>query len=212
MRKVSVQNINKKKIIVIVITFIIMVIMMISGITLAVMTKNTEKRANNFTFGNVSIELTETEWDKLTSEDKIVYPKKELQKNPVITNTGENDLYAYIEVKVPRDKVKTVNEDETINDAELQDLLQYEINDNWECINDNVSNDYHTIIYVYNYVLHPNKSTQSLFDKVTYINMLEGELSKDTNIEMLISAYAIQSDYLEENNFEEAFNKYISAS
>lgn len=213
MKKIFIQNNNKKKIILIVFISIIMIIMMTLGVTLAIMTKTTEKRANNFTFGNVSIDLTETEWDNLTSGDKIVYPNKELKKNPVIKNTGQNDLYAYIEVKVPVGKVKTVNQDETINNATNQELLTYDINNGWEQIDIKTSNDYNTYLYVYNKVLSPNKETQSLFDKVTYINMLEGELPEGTAIDMLVSAYAIQSDYISNtDNLKEVFNKYISAS
>lgn len=190
---------------------------MISGITLAVMTKNTEKRANNFTFGNVSIELTETEWDKLTSGDKIVYSNKVISKNPVVTNTGNSNLYAYIEVKVPMATVKTVNEDETINDAKLQNLLTYEIDkNNWTLINEDTSKDnaYSLYIYVYNKVLSPNESSQVLFNEITYINMLEGELKEDATIEMPITAYAIQSDCLSsDDNFKskETFDKYFGS-
>ena len=50
--------------------------------TQALLVKNTEQRANNFTFGNIKIDMTEPEWEKLTPDKKVVYPEQGCKKGP----------------------------------------------------------------------------------------------------------------------------------
>lgn len=213
------RNINKNKILIIFASSLLVIAMIAAGISLAMLSQNTEKRANNFTFGNVSIDLSEPEWDELAPEERIVYPGRTISKDPIITNTGENDLYAYIEVSVPKKTVRTVKEEngkEVIVEAELLELFSFNANDGWTLINrDASSEDYTTYLYAYTAeVLSPNKSTNALFDEVTYVNMLEGEIPMGTVLEMPINAYAIQSEYLNEqgdsieDKMTDAFNKY----
>lgn len=213
-----IQNVkNKKNIMFSLLIFVLAIAIAGVGGTLAFLTKNTEKRANNFTFGNISIELTEEEWEKLPPEDKIIYPEKTISKDPVITNTGKNDAYVYMEVRVPRAKVRTYNSDGSINAADMQDLFTFvvEQNSNWKLLGESVvDNNYNVYLYVYEEKLPPTKSTPALFDEVQVISMVEGELKMDSSIEMPITAYAIQSEYVTEflNNdkdFKAAFNQYI---
>ena len=213
------RNINKNKILIIFASSLLVIAMIAAGISLAMLSQNTENRANNFTFGNVSIDLSEPEWDELAPEERIVYPGRTISKDPIITNTGENDLYAYIEVSVPKKTVRTVKEEngkEAIVEAELLELFSFNANDGWTLITrDDSSEDYTTYLYAYTAeVLSPNKSTNALFDEVTYVNMLEGEIPMGTVLEMPINAYAIQSEYLNEqgdsieDKMTDAFNKY----
>lgn len=215
------QNINKKRMLIIFALSLIIIALAAIGISLAMLTQKTENRANNFTFGNVSIDLTEPEWDELKPEDKIVYPGRTISKDPIIKNTGENDLYAYIEVSVPKKTVRTVkieNGKEVINEAKLQELFSFRANEGWTLISkDDSSNDYATYRYAYTAkILSPGESTNALFDSVTYINMLEGEIPMGTVLDMPINAYAIQSGYLNEqgesieDKMRDAFNKYTA--
>lgn len=212
------QNVNRKRIIIIAAVSCLMIVMAVLGTSLAVLTKKTEQRANNFTFGNVKIDLQEPEWDTLTPEDKIVYPGKSVKKDPQVENTGNNDLYAYIEVSVPKAKVRTVADNKTtiIDTAQPQELFSFTPNSDWTLIDtDDTAEDYCVKLYAYTAkVLKPGETTSKLFGEVTYLNILEGELAKGTVLEMPINAYAIQSDYLNEtgSNMEEkmknAFEKY----
>ncbi|MGN1457560.1 MAG: hypothetical protein ACI4XP_06365 [Acutalibacteraceae bacterium] len=193
---------KNKKIGVVVIPLLIIVSIFV-GVVLAFMIQNTEKRVNTFTFGNASIDLTETEWDKLTQEERTLYPEKEITKDPKVKNTGETNLYAYIEITVPCANVCTVGVDENgreiINDAAQNELFSYEVNPGWELIRQNTDAD--NKIYVYAYtekILAPNEETNNLFDKVKFLNIAEGELTKGTELDISVNAYAIQSDYLNE--------------
>lgn len=218
------QNTKKKRIILIAVTVCLMIFAAVSGISLATLTAQTEKRANVFTFGNVTIELKEPEWDKLDPEDKVVYPGKSVNKDPTVKNTGSNDLYAYIEVKIPKKNVRTVvtaaDGKDTIKDAEERELFSYEVNTaNWTKISETKEPgaDYNVYLYAYtNSVLKSNEKTSPLFSKVKYLDILEGEIEMGTVIEMPITAYAIQSDHLGESGadmeqkMKDAFEKYKS--
>lgn len=208
---------HKKRNVFVIVLVLLLLVSASLGVSFAYLTRSLESRGNNFTFSNVSIDLIEEKWDSLTPEDKVVYPNKSVVKDPKVKNTGENDLYVYIEVKVPRGNIKTVNPDETVNDALWTNLLTFDVNSGWELIEKSVSDDgaYENRLYAYtDSVLKPNEVTNTLFDKVTFVNMLEGEIEKGSEFEMPVAAYAIQSDYLDEqgdtvkDKMASAFEKY----
>lgn len=213
------KNIKKKRIITMIVLGLL-IIMAAVGITLAVLKKNSEQRANNFTFGNVKIELREPEWEELDPKDKIVYPGRTVKKDPFITNTGGKALYAYIEVKIPRAWVRTVSEDgSTIYPAAWQNLFEFEHDSSWTCISEEISADNAYTVQLYAFtkedgVLEPGEWTTELFQEVTYANVLEGEIEKNTVLEMPIAAYAIQAEKLNESGatteekMRDAFAKY----
>ncbi len=188
------------------------------GATFAFLVKQTNSEANGFTFGDADIKLTETEWDKLADEDRIVYPGKKVTKDPKVENTGGTDLYVYLEVKVPRANVRTVTTDaagtEEIGEMKIQNLFSFTPKSDWIKIKETTDDQWNTLIYGYNKVLAPKGETGLLFDSVQYINIVEGDLEKGTRLNMPINAYAIQTGYLNETGsstaekMEDAFNKY----
>lgn len=224
MENASIQNVKtKKNIMFSLLIFVLAIAIAGIGGTLAFLTKNTEKRANNFTFGNVAIKLTEDKWEKLPPEDKIIYPDKSIPKDPVITNTGKNDAYVYMEVKVPRAEVGTYGENGiSIKEKEERDLFTFVVEQDigWVQLGDTaIDGNYSVYLYVYNEPLSPKDSTPPLFEEVKVIPMLEGELEMNTSIEIPITAYAMQSDFVEKyeneedklTKFKEAFEEYVKS-
>ncbi|MCH5325412.1 MAG: hypothetical protein J1E39_09360 [Eubacterium sp.] len=222
------QTAKKKRIITISVAAALAAAMATVGAVLAVMTRVTESRANNFTFGNVNIELDEPNWDE---EDNILYPGRTVSKDPTVENTGINDLYVYLEVSIPKKTIRIADGD-TISEAKLQDLLICgEINTDWTLLSeDDSDSDYHTVLYVYNKMLKAKPSdapdgysdhrTTALFSEVTFVNAVEGE-PEDAAFDMPITAYAIQAEYLSDEEIDpsdteafkaimqNAFNKYL---
>ncbi len=167
--EVTRENKGKKKV-----ALILAAILLISaGMTTAYFTDHAAKM-NEFTFGSVKSELTETNWD--TSEDgkkaaAQVRPNMTLVKDPVISNTGTSDSYNFIAFRVPYEKYAavgtfgdiTVNgvvkegqcKDFDVNGAEgvdigLKDLFKHEVNSaNWILVEDKVGNGYHEYVYAY---------------------------------------------------------------
>lgn len=66
----------------------------ITGASLAYLTDR-DSAKNEFTFGNVEIELNET------FEDNELIPGKKLTKEATITNTGKNDAWVWVTVAIP---------------------------------------------------------------------------------------------------------------
>lgn len=70
----------------------------IAGGTLAYFTDE-DKADNVFTVGNVSIDLTEPNWDASGSQDAPeVYPGEALAKDPTVTNDGANPCFVRVKV------------------------------------------------------------------------------------------------------------------
>ena len=216
----------KKNIIKLLLAVIIVAIISI-GTTYALLVKNTEVKTNVFTVGDISIKLDEPDWEKLSDKDKTVYPGKTIPKDPQVTNTGDNekyaDLYVYIEVKIPRVSVKTYTgaNNEIIIPPPIvpENLFSFTANPGWDLIRSDISSDEKYSIEIYAYtadIVRPGETTTPLFNEVTMLKVLEGEIITGTKINMPINAYAIQSEYLNEsgNNIQEktkdAFSIYES--
>lgn len=187
-------------------------------ITTALLRINTNPKRNNVAVGEgISIQLIETEWDKLTENGKTVYvcPSQQISKDPKVKNTSsECNVYVYLQVKVPRAEIrlfkenaKTLEDPDAILDKQWTDLFLYKINDGWILVQSepgNSGDDYSTYIYAYTSSVEPNDSTTTLFDKVIFTDMLEGEIESDTVENIQVTAMAIQSDYINLNGDTEA--------
>lgn len=67
--------------------------------TLAYFTDKTETKENTFTVGNVSIELTEPNWESSGKVDAPeVYAGEALAKDPTVTNDGANPCFVRVKV------------------------------------------------------------------------------------------------------------------
>lgn len=70
----------------------------VTGATLAYFTDNDEA-TNEFTVGNVEIDLTEPGWDNTGRADaETVYPGEPLAKDPTVENIGDNPCFVRVSV------------------------------------------------------------------------------------------------------------------
>lgn len=170
---------------------------------------DTDKATNNFTVGEVKIDLTEPEWDKLTDTDNDEIPdiaenmsaNQTVAKDPTVTNIGSENAYIYLKVTVPKASVITANADGTLANngvATATPLFTYSPSNNWtEITAQKVETDTAiTHVYYYNDIVAPNGSTDALFSSVTFANIIEDQIDKDTTEQIDVEAYAIQSDNL----------------
>lgn len=135
---------------------------------------------NHFTVGDVEISVSEPDW--VPEDGELITPKKEIMKNPKITNDGANDAYVFMSVKIPRAEVQTAADDGSLIPAKEQDLFTYQINSNWKLIKTNQESDHSE--YIYGYVdsngkmsaLKPGAATNALFDSVRFINIVEEQI------------------------------------
>ena len=168
-----------------------------------------ESVTNPFTVGNVKITVTEEHFDKTTAKD--ITPNKVIPKDPVVTNTGVNDIYAFVSVKVPKANVETANADGSLNVAKNQDLFTYKVNDNWKLIKTNDADDHSEYIYAYSNAngtlkkLAKNEKTNAVFDSVKFINIVD-EQQSGVNLNIDVDGIGIQTADLGTDNPLQIYN------
>lgn len=218
----------KKKTKAILCTVAVVGVIGVSGI-IAYLT-DTDTASNKFTIGQVKIELQEPTWDNANDADKdgipdyaeTIVPNATIAKDPQVKNVGSNDAYIYLKVTVPVKSVITANSDGTlVNDGVAQptQLFTYTKNTSWQEItskrttNTNETTgevESYTYVYYYNTKVAPNATTATLFDTVTFANVIEGQIDL-TEHQIDIQAYAIQSDSLpEDTTIESAYDIYMN--
>lgn len=191
---------------------------------------DTDTASNKFVVGQVKIELQEPNWENADDENgndipdyaENIVPNATIQKDPQVKNVGKNDAYIYLKVTVPAKSVITAQADGTlVNEGKPQTtkLFTYTPNANWteitsqEKTNTNETTgevESYTYVYYYNEKVAPNDTTSTLFDTVTFANVIEGQIDL-TNHQIDIDAYAIQSDNLPEGtSIEDAYNIYVN--
>ena len=178
-------------------------------------------KTNTFSVGSVETELHEDGWfaedtdgDGISEEAINITPNKTITKDPSIKNTGLNDAYVYLKVTVPMANVVTVDVNGNRQAAANTQLFSYSADSNWTLVSTtyntgNVSTatsvDY---VYAYNTALAPDAETTSLFETVTFANIVEGEIPAETDLDVKVGSFAIQSD--DTGSAEEALQKYYN--
>lgn len=161
---------------------------------------DTDTATNEFTVGKVSIDLKEPGWTPPTD----ITPNQEITKDPQITNDGKNSAYVFLQVKVPKKSVITANEDGTKNtSAAEKELFTYQVKSGWTEINNAAEETiggqkYNVHTYVWGSAdactaLDKTATTGSLFDSIKFINVIEGEGLEETQLDVIVDAYGIQT-------------------
>ena len=146
---------------------------------------------NVITIGDVSIDLTEDEWNPEEGEDLI--PQAVIPKNPEVTNTGSLDAWVFLRVSIPVRNISVVDPDtqRKLSAADTE-LFTFEPDGNWELVSEVVSADTAEYVYGYETTVAPGESTTELFREVKLVNYLEGELDTEEKFVIPVEAVAIQ--------------------
>ena len=174
-------------------------VMAIAGISAYLM--DIETVTNTFTIGDVDIQLTQDSYTA-PAEGTTLLPNQEYSMDPAIENTGDNPVYAFIEVTVPYENIKTVADNGTVS-AEAEDtaLFSFGASNSWRKIgSDQKDTTAKTITRVYAYAssdtckaLAPGAETENLFTKVRFVNTLENEVINSSTRDVVIKGIAIQT-------------------
>lgn len=156
-----------------------------------------DSKTNHFTVGDISVEVNEPNWDPGTGTD--ITPNKEMKKDPQVTNTGTNDAFAFVTVKVPKANVETADASGKLVAAKVQDLFTYKVNTGWKLIKTDNSNDsYNEYVYAYEdengkmKVVKKGETTGTVFDSVKFINIID-EQQSGKNLDIDVSCIGIQT-------------------
>ena len=199
-----------------------------AGASLAYFTDKTEAANNTFTMGNVKIALDETDLTKIdgsrTAEGNTythLYPGMDMVKDPIVHNTGKNDAWVRVIVRVANGAAFMDKFAIAPYASSPLEGLTHGLGEGWQITastKDTAAND---MVYtiVYNTVLKPRESTPAVFNKL-YIPATfgNGEMAaityKNANDEtvigftMSIHAEAIQSEGLNVTSCQDAFTHY----
>ena len=145
-----------------------------------------ETATNSFTVGKVDIDLDEPNWKPEDNTDLV--PTQVIRKDPYVANKGVNEAFVYLEVSVPVRNVITVAKDGTRNALAKTELFSFTKNKDWTQLERTEVGQN----MVYNHILKPGTKTTTLFDTVTFANIIEGQLDTQ-QIDMPVRAYAIQA-------------------
>lgn len=165
---------------------------------------DTAEKTNTVTVGDVTTDLEEPGWDKTPDDEKNdITPNQKIPKDPKVTNTGTNDAYVFIEVQVPVKKIITVGSNGQKLPAANTELFQYKVNSGWVKVEDSeMTSDgavtAHRYVYAYGTstackALKHGETTPALFDSITLINAIEGQIDNAT-LNMPVKSYAIQTE------------------
>ncbi len=163
-----------------------------AGMTIAYMTDSTVPVENMITMGNVDIELKEEKWKE--SNAKKLHPLQTVPKDPTVTNIGSHPAYVFLEVQVPVKTIRTIDQNGRKTNAAPHELFTFMYDSTkWTLIRTQNLSDCNCYIYGYQNVLNPGEQTSPLFERVTSVNYLEGELNPNDSYVIDIHARALQS-------------------
>lgn len=182
---------------------------------------SSEEVNNTWTVGRVEIDLEETEYEKHKDEEtKDITPNAELHKDPKAVNTGNNDAFVFMRVRIPKATVKVASQDGTVAaSATLQELFEYHWNSGWTAIDSqevkegNTTYQEYVVVYGSNSectALKPGESTSVLFANstaahiatpgaaglITFKNVVEGQGLENVQLNLNVESFAIQTDNL----------------
>ena len=138
--------------------------------------------------GEVRIELEEPHFQ----DRQRVYPGSWIDKDPVITNTGISDAFVYLKVGIPIAGIRTAD-GAVINPSGKTELFTFEADPAWSFLKKEVQEDKAIYTYGYSRVLSPGEKTTALFERIRTVSYLEGELAQDQELEVGITALAVQA-------------------
>lgn len=169
-----------------------------------------DSAVNTFTVGKVSIDLKEDVWDSVQSDYNQVLPNQILTKDPTIHNDGTNDAYVFLEITIPQKEVTKAGADGTKGSKEKQDIATFTKGTGWEIINTEedvpigeggeTGTKYRLVYGTSSECTRLTKGSNTgsaiLDNKLQIINFVEDEGMEETQIDIPVTAYAIQADFI----------------
>jgi predicted ribosomally synthesized peptide with SipW-like signal peptide len=174
-----------------------------------------DTKTNVFTVGNVALELNEEHF----TDGQLVRADVKLDKDPTVKNTGTNDEFVFLEVKVPKGEITLLGSDGRPSAAKsLQELFSFfgssgaqavsgsdnfayngstSSSEGWVFLEKAAAANEDTYVFGYSTAVSPGEETISLFDKFALRKFIEEEIAGGTKLKIPVNAYGIQADSLD---------------
>lgn len=167
-----------------------------SGLTNAYLTEHPKAIANLISSGSVDVELTEPAWQPENALGLV--PGSVVPKNPTATNTGKSDAWIFLRVSVPVKCISVVNPQTHRKEPPADiGIFSFLAAEGWERIAAERTADSINFIYGYRELVKPGEKTAPLFESVTLVNYLEGELTASDILQIPVEAVAVQDHVCE---------------
>ena len=173
---------------------------------------------NTFLVGQVSLKLQEPNWPGDTNGDsKDMMPNHEIAKDPQVYNDGVNEEFVFVTVAMPYARIETselTRVADPKSNTELFSMLNSSgaigVNDGWIKVgyldnNNNISasavyREDNTVTHLFAYgtqtsltALLPGQTSAPVFNKVRFVNAKEDQGLEETNLDIVVNAYGIQT-------------------
>lgn len=167
-----------------------------SGLTNAYLTEHPKALVNLISSGSVDVELTEPSWQPENALGLV--PGSVVPKNPTATNTGKSDAWIFLRVSVPVKRISVVNPQTHRKEPPADiGIFSFIAAEGWERIAAERTADSINFIYGYRKLVKPGEKTTPLFESVTLVNYLEGELTASDILQIPVEAAAVQDHVCE---------------
>lgn len=150
-----------------------MAVLAVGGSSLAYFT-DTDNAHNEFTVGNVQINLEEPAWEA-NPDHEDVYPGEALPKDPIVTNTGANPAVVRIKLTMPEDVTFETN------------YQTGEVGEGWV---------YYNGYYYYTTPLtteEPGNVTTALFDQIRLSTSVTNPEETNLDRDVVVDVQAVQA-------------------
>lgn len=166
------------------------------GGTLAYLTA-TDSKVNEFKVADTlqeKIVLEEPNWNAENAQNMV--PTQTVAKDPKLVNSSSVDVYAVMQVAVPYKSVSIASADGTVQPATEMDLFTYAVDSAWSevgsgTLSEDGSKMIHT--YLYNTPLAAGAETATIFDEVTLVNVIDGQID-GADLTIDVDGFAIQTE------------------
>lgn len=167
-----------------------------SGLTNAYLTEHPKAIVNLISSRSVDVELTEPAWQPENALGLV--PGSVVPKNPTATNTGKSDAWIFLRVSVPVKCISVVNPQTHRKEPPADiGIFSFLAAEGWERITAERTADSINFIYGYREIVKPGEKTAPLFESVTLVNYLEGELTASDILQIPVEAVAVQDHVCE---------------
>lgn len=166
---------------------------------------------NSLSTASTNVTVVEAKYDALPdsnnngikdmAEDMV--QGREITKDPTVRNDSTLDMYCFAAVDVPIRNVMTV---ESAPQRVKTQLFSYDVNGGWKLLEQSESATTKRYLYGYTNKVAPGKQTGTLFDKVKFADVVEGEIPTGDVLTINITGYAIQAPGF--NSMDEALEAF----
>ena len=194
-----------KKLVIAVIALSLALICAVGG-TLAFLVAESNSVVNTFTYGNITLTVTETKGEQKVNvrEFANVIPGSIVEKDPTVTVKGNSeDCYVYVMI------IDGLN-------IPSGGRVSFNVNRNWEKINDHSEENHVYTLYKYKSKVEKSSDDQDLakvFNEVEFDKSLNNEdlnaLKQISYATITIKAFAHQAQNTDEYNADNAANEWF---